>query len=262
LANRDVDAIGFTFRTIASLSTDVEAAFDENNPAQYEMLNVRYLILPSDHPPPVPATLLASRGRHRLYEVRTTGYFQVVDRSAPIAANRTNVEVATKTWRESNLPARSIYPGIAWDGAAGPPPTFGGVHPPAGLPGRVLAEQQTPEDGRFSADVQVEREAVVLLKATYDPRWTATVDGAAARPVMMAPSLVGVEVPPGRHVVRFRYAPYGHYPLLLTIGALSLLGLAFVPRRSWIAIVYRSGVVGQRRRVGRSLTWCRPSRSE
>jgi hypothetical protein len=51
----------------------------------------------------------------------------------------------------------------------------------------------------------------------------------------MAPSLVGVEVPPGRHVVRFRYTPYGHYPLLLAFGFLTLLGLAVFPRRAELA---------------------------
>jgi len=30
LCDRDVDAVGFTFRTIASLSNDTEAAFDES----------------------------------------------------------------------------------------------------------------------------------------------------------------------------------------------------------------------------------------
>ena len=49
---------------------------------------------------------------------------------------------------------------------------------------------------------------------------------------MMAPSLVGVEVPAGRHEVRFRYEPYGHYPLLLAIGVLTLIALALVPRRA------------------------------
>jgi uncharacterized membrane protein YfhO len=71
----------------------------------------------------------------------------------------------------------------------------------------------------------------VLLKATYDPRWSVTLDGLRAKPEMMAPSLVGVEVPPGKHVVRFRYVPYSHYPVLLAIGALTLLALALIPRR-------------------------------
>jgi uncharacterized membrane protein YfhO len=71
----------------------------------------------------------------------------------------------------------------------------------------------------------------VLLKATYDPRWTVTVDGLPAETVMMAPSLVGVSVPAGRHVVSFKYVPYQHYTLLLAIGALTLLGLVLYPRR-------------------------------
>ena len=44
--------------------------------------------------------------------------------------------------------------------------------------------------------------------------------------------LVGVEVSPGRHIVRFKYSSYSHYPVLLAIGALTLLGLALYPRRT------------------------------
>src|SRR5262249_16216617 len=78
--------------------------------------------------------------------------------------------------------------------------------------------------------VEASRPATVLLKSTYDPRWTVTVDGRPAKTVMMAPSLVGVDVPAGQHVVRFKYRPYGNYPLLLAIGFVTLLGLIAVPR--------------------------------
>ena len=57
-------------------------------------------------------------------------------------------------------------------------------------------------------------------------------DGLPDKATMMAPSLVGVEVPAGRHEVRFRYKPYGHYPLLLVIGALTLIALVLVPHRA------------------------------
>lgn len=231
LADRDVDAIGFTFRTIASLSTDVEAAFDETNLAQYEMLNVKYLLLPSSHQPPVPARLLATSGGNRLWEVQTTGYSQVVDRAAAVTANRTDLEQATRDFRSSSLASRGIYPGVAFAGAPAPAPTFAGAAPAAAPAGTVVAQSQTLQDGIAAATVEANRPAVVLLKASYDPRWTATVDGFPESAVMMAPSLVGVEVPVGRHVVQFRYAPYGDYPLLLAIGALALLGLAFFPRR-------------------------------
>jgi hypothetical protein len=59
---------------------------------------------------------------------------------------------------------------------------------------------------------------------------------------MMAPSLVGVEVPAGRHVVRFKYKPYSHYPLLLTIGALTLWGLLLYPRREAVLRVGRASL--------------------
>ena len=68
------------------------------------------------------------------------------------------------------------------------------------------------------------------LELGKDLNFTATVDGEDAPTFMMAPSLVGVEVPAGRHEVRFRYDPVGGYPLLLGLGLATVLCLAFAPR--------------------------------
>ena len=240
LASRMVDAIGFTFRTIASLSTDPEAAFDDTNPAQYQMFNIRYLILPFEHPPSVPAKLLASAGRHRLYEVQTSGYLQVVDRSTAVTANRADLGQSTRQFMRSRLASRAIYPGVAFGGDAAPAPTYVGSTAPAGKPGRVVTQSATLQDGVFNGTVEANRPAVVLLKSTYDPRWTATVDGTSVRPVMMAPSLVAVAVPAGRHQVRFAYKSYDRYPLLLTVGLITLLGLAVFPRRERLTAVWQA----------------------
>ena len=65
-------------------------------PAQYQILNIKYMILPD-----VPGSRRCRRrcsthaGRHRLYEVDTTGYFQVVDVMGAVAANRTDIDSAT-----------------------------------------------------------------------------------------------------------------------------------------------------------------------
>jgi hypothetical protein len=231
LADRGMDAIGLVFRTITSLSTDIEVAFDENNPAQYQMLNIRYVLVPSDRKPTVPAKLIGSAGGNRLYEVRTSGYFQVVDRAASVSANRTDIEQATRDFRNSQLALQGVYPSVAFPGEPKLPPTYDGARPPTGTPGTVVTQSNTLQDGLFDATVKARRRAVVLLKATYDPRWTVTVDGLRAKPEMMAPSLVGVEVPPGKHIVKFRYVPYSHYPVLFGIGALTLLALLLIPRR-------------------------------
>jgi hypothetical protein len=162
--------------------------------------------------------------------VPTTGYFQVVDRSAAVAADRATIQQGTRDFRFSNLPLQGVYPGVAFAGAAGPPPTFAGPTPPPGKAGEVLTQANVLENGNFFASVHANRPAVALLKATYDPRWSATVDGHSVKPVMMAPSLVGVDVPAGTHTVAFRYKPYAGYPVLLTIGVLALLALIFIPR--------------------------------
>jgi hypothetical protein len=79
--------------------------------------------------------------------------------------------------------------------------------------------------------VITERPAAVMLKASFDPRWQVSVDGVAVAPEMIAPSFVGRTVPAGRHEVRFVYEPFPRYDLLLTFGALTLLGLALLPGR-------------------------------
>jgi hypothetical protein len=235
LADHDIDAVGFSYRTLNSLSTDIEATFDEKKLAQYEMLGIRYLLLPDGHPPPVPAKVIASAGGSRLYRVATRDYFQVVDRSAAITANRTDVEPASRAWRESDDALHNIYPGVAFAGGSSPAATFAGAVPPRGKPGAVLRWTENRPGGVFTASVAMRRRAVVLLKESYDPGWTATVDGRAVKPVMMAPSLVGVEVGPGHHSVELRYAPYGAYPALFAIGILTALALAVLPRRASFA---------------------------
>ena len=78
----------------------------------------------------------------------------------------------------------AIYPGVAFAGGAAPPPTFAGATPPAGPAGRGhRADPATLEDGVFTATVAASRPGVVLLKASYDPRWTVTVDGLPDKPV-------------------------------------------------------------------------------
>src|SRR2546430_14621764 len=162
LADRGVDALGLVFRTITSLSTDIEVAFDENNPAQYQMLNIRYVIVPFDRKPTVPAKLIAKAGPHRLYEVHTSGYFQAADRAGSVSANRTNIEQATRDFRNSNLALRGIYPSVALAGARPRPPTFAGTNPPPGPAGMGVMQKHTLHDGHFHSTVDGVRRAVVV----------------------------------------------------------------------------------------------------
>src|SRR5262249_29177537 len=103
----------------------------------------------------------------------------------------------------------------------------------------VLSQSATLPNGVFAGTVEANREAVVLLKASYDRRWTATVDGRSVHPGMVAPRLVGIGGPPGRPGGRFASKPYDHYPGLLAVGCPPLLGLAASPRRARLAELVR-----------------------
>ncbi|MGH3170599.1 MAG: YfhO family protein [Trebonia sp.] len=70
---------------------------------------------------------------------------------------------------------------------------------------------------------------VVVLSASYDPGWTATVNGRPQPVRMVAPALVAVDVPAGTDRVAFRFRGYGDYPVLFALGDLALAAAAVGP---------------------------------
>jgi hypothetical protein len=232
LENGQFDAIGMWLNT-QSLSSDVEVRFDENNAAQYDLFNIRYLVMPSNRAPSVNATLVARDGRHALWQVDSTGYLEVVDTiGPPIIADRGNIGRQSAAFLQSAQLSARQFPTVSFDGAPAADPTVSAGSAPQGSAGSVAIESSAPADGVFSANVTANRPAVVLLKSTYDPGWHAAVDGAEAHTQMIAPSFVGVAVPAGNHVVVFRYVAYSHYPLLLALGVITLLVVG--PLRRWL----------------------------
>ncbi len=228
LADHDVDEFGFTLRT-PSLMADNEAYFNQGDPAQYQLYDIRYLLMPVGMTSPIPATLLASSGRHRLYGVETTGYLEVVDTAGVIAATRSDMAAQMQPFLRSVAFRQGQLATVAFNGGAASAPTLPiGATPtsPAGTSGDVLIEAQ---DGYFAGTATASRTAAVVLKVTFDPGWHVTVDGQAAMPYMVVPGFVAVTVGPGQHSVVFQYLPYTHYGVLLGIGALTLLTLAFGP---------------------------------
>ena len=77
------------------------------------------------------------------------------------------------------------------------------------------------------------RRATVVLSASYDPGWRATVDGHPAPTVMVAPAVVGVDVGPGVHSVTFRYGGYGSYVPLFVLALVVLVALGVATYFGW-----------------------------
>jgi hypothetical protein len=228
MEDSSVQGFGFTLRGFG-LMTDPEAWFDEYNPGDYAVMGIHYLLLPASKAPPVHATLLSALGGYRLWTVGEGGPVAVVDTTTPLAANASDLGKATKYFLAGSLPDTNAYPTIAYDGQPAATPTLGPGQHASGPAGRVVAVHDDLANGRAAATVDANRAAVVLLKASFDPGWSATVDGEPVRPVMVAPALVGVTVSAGVHRVAFAYHGYGSYPMLFVIALLTLLGVAICP---------------------------------
>jgi hypothetical protein len=231
LESRDVDEVGYTLRT-ASLMTDPEYYFNDRDPSDYRMFAVRYLILPARSQPPVPARLMMRSGPYWLWTIGGDGYIQVGQIVGEISANRTDIGTRSVPLLHSGLAANGAYLGVRYgSGSAGDNrlPTVRGQS----SPGEVSAGRTDLDDGAASATVRMRRPGVVVLSASYDPGWTATVNGRPRGIRMVAPALVAVDVPAGTDHVVFRFHGYGDYPVLFALSGLSLAMIAVASACLW-----------------------------
>jgi hypothetical protein len=231
LTNLDVLGLGFT-RPTWSLASPAEYRFRDTDLSHYDVFDVRWVIQPVDRALPMPeAKLVAKRGRHALYELPTDGVVDVVDVGDPIEADRLDLGVKIAPWLAGALPSQHVDPGITFAGFDAAAPTTKGGGDTDVAPGAVSAVDERLEDGLVTTTVDLTRRGAVVLKASFDNRWSVTVDGVEREAQMFAPGFVGRAVPPGRHEVVFRYETFPRYDLLLLLGVATFLALLLIPRR-------------------------------
>jgi len=226
LESRDVDEVGYTLRT-ASLMTDPEYYFDEEQAGDFALFGVHYLILPLGQAPPVPARLVMAAGPYRLWVLPNSGYVRVVDTVGVLSADRTNVGVMSVPYLRSSLPGSGRYLAVAYGGAAPAPLTGPTSADGGGTAGAVRTERDDLADGHVTAIVNARRTASVVLSASFDPGWAVRVDGRAVPVEMLAPALPAVLVGPGVHVVTFSYGGFGLYPELFAVLVVTMAALVW-----------------------------------
>jgi Bacterial membrane protein YfhO len=233
LESRDVDEVGYTLRT-ASLMTDPEYYFNEGDPSDYRLFGIRYLILPAGQPPPVPARLAMRSGPYRLWTISGDGYIQAGQLTGQITANRTNIGTRNIPLLDSGLAADGGYASVSYGSGGGGDDRLPTVRSQSSA-GVVSAESADLDDGEASATVRMSRPGVVVLSASYDPGWTATVNGRPEPTLMVAPALVAVDVPAGADRVVFSFRGYGDYAELFALSGLTLAMIAAAPACLWYA---------------------------
>jgi hypothetical protein len=235
LESQDVDEVGYTLRT-ASLMTDPEYFFDDRDPGDYRLFGIHYLIVPSGYLPPVPAKLVMRADPYSLWTVSTTGYVSVGRIIGHLNANRTNLGERSIPLLRSRLAQQGDYLAVTPDQSGNTDQRLP-AEPQAPAAGAVSAETDNLNQGEVDATVRMRQPGEVILSASFDPGWTATIDGRPRAMEMIAPALVATTVPAGTHRIIFRYAGFHHYPLLFAVSGLALvvLGCAhMVQRRSWL----------------------------
>jgi len=241
LTAHGIDNVGFLWHPW-SLNGDIQVLFDERRPEQYDLFNVRYVVAPEGRTFPDFVHLMGSFGRHRLYRVDTTGYFDVVSSDRAFYADKTTFYYAASNWFASAAGSLRLHPTLVFprqpvpDGMAETAPLTAAQYPSrqqgTSRPIFGTIEAETVEDGRYAAVVDAPNGGIVMLKATYHPGWRAYVDGAPVATRMVMPSYVGIEVAPGRHGVVVEYGPTTQRHLLQFAGILVLAGFA-VRRPAW-----------------------------
>ncbi len=224
LLNHDADLVGFSLR-LPSLVADAEAQFDSVNPAQYQLFGVRYILMPAEGAPPVPATLVATRRAASLWMIDSSGYLAVIDTVPPsVAADRDDLGRKGGAYLRSSDLREGRYHAVGYNGGSAPASSSSGapdsMRGPAGIIG---FEADSLADGSVLGDATAYRPAVVLLKTAFDPNWRITIDGVRAPSMMVMPGLLGVQVPAGPHRLAFRYQPFGGYPPLAALAVVALV---------------------------------------
>ena len=225
-------AVGFSGR-VPSLTEPAEAVFNGDSAAMAEAFDVRWQVRAADAGAPPGGRLVAQRGRHVLWEMPTSGPVMVIDTTPAIATSRDGLGTAIMPFLASTMPLDARYPLLALDGADPPAPTLPPGTPAGSSPGAVVSAEVQADGNRYVATVDAERDAAVLVKTAYHPRWEVEVDGRPADAVLVAPGLLAVEVPAGRHQVEASFAGFPRLPRvgLVLLGVAALAGLAVSDRR-------------------------------
>jgi hypothetical protein len=239
-----LDSVAFAFHAM-SICSDTMYAFDETRASHHALFGVRWVIDEA----PIPAIRALARsagkfGRFELWEMPTSSLFDVVDAPIHYDGPIEQFPPQSEAWLKSSLPDFKIHllfdrdPG--WNARLGPhdPMPDPSRFLPPGSAGTIFDEHASP--GSYGASVNAARDAFVLLKMSWHPRWRATIDGRRAKTELLSPGFVGVRVPAGLHLVELTYDGATPKLVCLLLGAVLFVSLILFEARGRLAPVIES----------------------
>ncbi len=245
-----------------SMLSENEQNFDERVAEDFDLLNLKYIIADRNQDFSPSAKLDKKFGPFELYQVPTTGWFDVVTSPMFVKTDKTNYINLVQLWHRSYARRWKMHPLISVeknptipDGMqkviemkdevtyqlVNPQPTthnpqlnifsdYPFVFPEATVSGKIRNE--TINRQTYSATVEVPNNCKLcfaMFKMSYHPDWQVKVDGKDAEKFAVFPFYLATPLTPGTHQVEFTYQPNRLKVVLLIIEL--LVGSLFLLRK-------------------------------
>jgi hypothetical protein len=162
--------------------------------------------------PKIGGELLASTEHFELRELPSPGLVSAVQVMGELPPGRKPARKAVLTWQASPQPMNNQVLAHAGYGIAGPPPD-----------GDVVSYRRGPST--ISAKVMVRSTTTFLIRESWHPRWTATIDGKPAHIRRVTPDMMALDVGRGEHTLALSFErPGWQWALWLLVPIAALLG--------------------------------------
>ena len=219
-----------------SMNSDTEQFFSEDNPSHYNLYNIKYIVAPPTKKPQPFWKLLKETKEWILYETSTDGYIGVGTAPSIVSSKKTDIINLIHLWIQSDYHKQFIFPQLSMKNTLStsalaqfrmtdpvtymtpdniihnlfaeppiyenPPTLEKNVQP-------IILSQSSDTDMIFKTRVEISAPCptcVVVLKQTYHPNWTVTVNGKKTKAIIVFPFFVGVRLEtPGTYDITFSY---------------------------------------------------------
>ncbi|MGE0870942.1 MAG: hypothetical protein AB7P03_20425 [Kofleriaceae bacterium] len=157
-----------------------------------------YVVFQRDKASQVPAgETIGTTANYELRRLPSPGLVSPIQIIEVLPADKARAHARAIEWVKSDLPLRDqvyVYSG------------FGGVTgPPAGTTLRSWRQDSPGDAADMYAEVEVDKPTAFMARESWHPRWHAYVDGSEVMVRRVTPYFQAVDVPPGRHVIAFRF---------------------------------------------------------
>jgi hypothetical protein len=219
LAFDRIDAVAPPYRG-ASLNSDLLFDFNDQDPAQYRLFDVQYVIAPPSVTLASGLVPIISTPKYVLYRAPGGGYAEYA------AISRSEVTVTQPDWFER---ARAWLRGgsaTTWEFARYAYRESRPIDVAVPIAGcaRPAISYARAEAGRYDVLASCAADSAMVLKVTYHPNWHVTVDGRDVATFMVSPSYVGFALPAGQHFITAEYRSAPLKDPLFFLGVAAAIG--------------------------------------